>query len=402
MILLFNILVLGGTGWWIVRHFCGKFGLIAIWGMLAKVLGAVCLGCIYYFYYKEGDTFDLLTYIRHFNEIAATGFSNYLSELFTPIDPHQGNPRTVFFVLLMSPLGVLSQNSYVLLTGYLCLFSYWTSWTFLAAVDRFYPKVRQLAIVTFCFLPTYLFWASGLLKDTLVNGALFYLIASLITFYHTKKLGGVQWLLTMLLFGCLFMSRHYVAGLFCIFALLLLADQWIARYGIKARIALFAGISILGAYGIRFFFIRLRPERFPTTFYELHEKYLAISSARSNISFDLQPTWSSLIGNLPKSLWAGLFRPGVWEARNLLLVLESLQTAVLLIGFVLSAFLIRKIKSFPSVVLAMILFVIVLATFLPMAAPNFGSLSRYRVAFTPSLAFLVMYLPFRQFVRRDL
>lgn len=402
MTFLLNILILGGAGWLLCRRFYQKFGFTALIGLLAKVVGALCLGWVYFYQKQAGDTIGLWKYIIAFNEYHATTFGNYWNALFAPIDPYQGNPRSVFFVRLMGPFGLISQNSYLVLSGYLCLFSYWASWTFLTVVDRFYPKAQTVAMVAFCFLPAYLFWASGLLKDTLINGAFFYLIANLIVFYHTKKLSILQWILTAIMFVCLFMTRHYLAGLFSILASLLLTDQWVSKYGSKARIGLFAVISTLGVYGIRFFFIRLRPERFPITFHELHQQFFSNPTASSNIRFDLQPNWSSLLGKVPQSLWTGLFRPGLWEVKGFLQVLESLQTTTLLITFLLSALLMRKVKEFPSIVMVMGLLVIILATFLPLASPNFGSLSRYRVAYTPFLAFMVMYLPFQRFVRKDL
>ena len=58
----------------------------------------------------------------------------------------------------------------------------------------------------------------------------------------------------------------------------------------------------------------------------------------------------------------------------------------------------RRIKSFSTFSIAAILFVLVLATALPLSTPNFGSLSRYRVAFTPILTLLLAYIPYRKYV----
>lgn len=402
MIFFLNILILGGIGWWLGRRFHQKFGFVAIWGILAKVLGATSLGWLYCLYHEGGDTIALWQQIEAFNKTNATGIREYFSALLSGINPFQGNPRSIFFVRLMSPLGLISQDSYLLLSGYLCLFSYWASWSFFEAFDRYYPKARTLAMIAFCFLPTYLFWASGLLKDTLINGALFYLMASLLTLYHDRKLSLIQWCLTLVFFACLFMTRHYLAGLWIILLAITMVDQWMKKTTRSYRVMVFGLLLAIGAYCIRFFFIRLRPERFPITFHELQEQYRSNLTAGSNIGFDLEPTWWSLLSNLPGSLWTGLFRPGLWEVKNLFQVLEAVQTSILLACLLSSAFLYQRLKSFPIIIWFTLLFIVVLATFLPLAAPNFGSLSRYRVAFTPFLAFLVMYLPYRRFIGKDL
>lgn len=402
MILLLNIVLLTGLAWVLCRPFYQKFGPVAIWGLLAKALGAFSMGLIYHWYYTDGDTWLLWQQISAFNESATTGISGYLEALFSPINPYQENPRSIFFVRLMSPLGLISQNAYMALSGYLCLFSYWSSWSFASVIQRHYPKVRSLALVVFCFLPTYLFWASGLLKDTLINGCLLYLSAALVMFYHTKKLKPAQWILTLVLFWCLLMTRHFVAGVWSILAILLTLHQWVGRYGARVRWLVITSVLVVGAYSIRFFFIRLRPERFPITFHELYEQIVAKSAAGSIILFDLQPTWPSFLSNLPKSLWTGLFRPGLWEAGSVLQVLEAIQTTFFFACFGCTLVLIRKLQKIPMTVVMVMIFVVALATLLPLATPNFGSLSRYRVSFTPFLGFLLMYLPYRQFVKKDL
>ncbi len=390
-------------GYKLINQFKKSFGKLAYWGMLAKVLGVLLLALTYLYYYRDGDTLTLLRQIKEFNLNQGTSFSNYFSALFAPIDPFSGNPRTVFFIRLMSPFGILTGHQYFLISIPLLLFSYWTTWSFLTKTVPHYPKAKNLWVLCIGFLPTYLFWSSGLLKDTLANGCLMFLTGLLIEFYHRRELKLADAIIGVLLFYLLFMTRHYLAGIWSIFATIILLDRWSFKYGKSVRLIVFSIITVIGAYGIRFFFIRLRPERFPITFHELHEQIVAKSTPDGSIiTFDLQPTWFSFIMNLPKSLWTGLFRPGLWEAGSVLQLLESIQTTFLLIGFFLSGILVRKLRQLPLLVFPMVFFIIVLATLLPLATPNFGSLSRYRVAFTPFLAFLLFYLPYRQFVRKDL
>lgn len=386
----------------LIQKFRRPFGSIAYWGLLVKILGVLALGLTYQYYYGYGDTLTLLSQVKDFNLKNTSSFSGYISALLAPIDPFSGNPRSIFFIRLMSPFGLLFKHHHLFLSIPLLLFSYWASWSFLMKVVPHYPKAKNLLIICFGFWPAYVFWSSGLLKDTLINGCLMFLCGVLISIYHTRKIKWSDLFLGILLFYLLFMTRHYLAGLFCIIAVLLLSDQWVSKYGLRARLAFFTTISLLGGYGIRFFFIRLRPERFPITFHELQKQIIAKSSAGSIIHFDLEPTWASLLANFPKSIVTGLFRPGIWEANSILQVFESIQTSILLIGLIFSLALIRQVRQLSPVVLAMILFVVILATLLPLSTPNFGSLSRYRVAFTPFLAFLMLYLPFRRIVSKDL
>lgn len=386
----------------ISRRFASQLGLVAYWGLLAKFLGALALGLTYQLYYGYGDTFELLRHIEQFNHDHFVSVSQYFSGLFRPIDPHSGNPRSEFFIRFMSPIGLMTDHNYWLVSFGLALFSFWASWSLLSKTCTYYAKIKTLVIFCFGFFPTYLFWSSGLMKDTLINGCLMFLVGLLIEFHHEKKLKFRDIVLGAFLFYVLFMTRHYLAGIFAILALVILVDGFAVHLGKLARTAVFLTILLVGGYSIRYFFVRLRPERFPITFYELHEQIKAKSTPESFIPFHLEPTWTSLIINVPKAAGTGLFRPWIWEAQGLLQWMEAGLTTALLGLFLCSLILLRKLNSLPILVVVSIIFVLVLATALPLSTPNFGSLSRYRAVFSPMLMLLVAYIPYRKFILKDL
>ena len=399
--LILSVLLWLATVYWLVRKFMRKFGAVAIWGLGAKLIGGMSMGSLYLLYLEQGDTTVLIDMIRQFNETHSASFSQYITALFSPIDPYQGNPRTLFFSRLLSPVGFITRNNYWLLSLFPALFSYWASWSFLSKTVPHFPKIKTLLILCFGFFPTYLFWSSGLLKDTLTNGCLMFIAGLLVEYYHHRQVRLKDLVISSILFFLLFHTRHYLAGILAILTTLIVVGIWIGRFGKWTQVSAAVMILLTGAYCIRFVFIRLRPERFPITFHEVHEQIKAKSTAGS-IPFDLEPTWISLISNAPRALWTGLFRPGIWEVYNLFQGLEAGLHLLLLALSAISLPYFRKVSAPSLLIISTILFIMVLATALPLSTPNFGSLSRYRVAYTPFFAFLVAYLPYRRFVLKDL
>ena len=129
------------------------------------------------------------------------------------------------------------------------------------------------------------FWSSGLLKDTVINGSLLYLIGCLVAYLHTKKLNIIRLVLCAVLFYVLFMTRHYLAGILAILSFAVILDGWLKRYGKVTRTIAILLCLMIGAYSIRYFFIRLRPERFPITFHELHNQFRQKENPGSLIDF---------------------------------------------------------------------------------------------------------------------
>ena len=83
----------------------------------------------------------------------------------------------------------------------------------------------------------------------------------------------------------------------------------------------------------------------------------------------------------------------MWDAQNLFQWLTAVENLILLILAMGSLWNIRQISERKDRWLfwATITYVVVLATVLAFAAPNFGALTRYKVGFLPLLAFIIIF-----------
>lgn len=122
--------------------------------------------------------------------------------------------------------------------------------------------------------------------------------------------------------------------------------------------------------------------------------YNELSAPGEYVRFhDLGPTPWSMFINSPWALFSGLFRPLVWETSSLVQLAQGAENTLLL--FLFGAALLNLGEYARSehrlLVLALFAFVAGTCVFLTFSAPNFGTLSRYRVGYISFLAFIVLY-----------
>jgi hypothetical protein len=107
--------------------------------------------------------------------------------------------------------------------------------------------------------------------------------------------------------------------------------------------------------------------------------------------FQFDGSIKSYVVNLPLAIVYGLFRPLVFEAGNLWQLLVGLENSMILILFFIALWHFPKTKIFDNRFLwAAFLFILVLDVFLAFSTPNFGTLSRYKVAYWPFFVMLIL------------
>lgn len=151
----------------------------------------------------------------------------------------------------------------------------------------------------------------------------------------------------------------------------------------------FIGLLMLGSY--------LHPiltwSGFLQQLFEQHHAIVAMSSKENLILFDaFEPTLDSLLSHLPLALFSGLFRPGVWDAGNIFQWCAALENLGLLLLTIATIGNIKKLfqRPIPLLLWGTIAYILIMATLLAFAAPNFGTLVRYKIGFLPFLVLVVL------------
>ena len=381
-------------------------------GLTLKIIGAISLGLIYQFYYRGGDTFNYFDrgsrYIwEAFRDSPIIGlrllFANgeynpetfhYASEII-----YYNDLPSYFVVRVASFFDLFTFHTYSATAVLFAVFSFSGLWAMYTVFYRILPKMHlQLAIAIF-FIPSVFFWGSGILKDTITIGALgwgTYAFAEIFLFRRNFLSGSIILLLS---FFMIYEIKIYI--LLCLVPALMI---WfylstigkVKNLVLKTMILPFTIVLLFigGYYSVKFIGEenhRYNLERLSYTA-ESTARWLSYVSERQEGSGytlgDFDYSTAGILRKTPAAIWVTLFRPYLWEAKNLVMFISAIESLLLLIFtmFVMGSVITKKrigiLISNPIVIFCLI-FSITFAFAIGLSTYNFGTLVRYKIPMMP-------------------
>lgn len=371
--------------------------------LLLKLAAGIVLGLIY----RELGSGDTLHFYHEGIEIAQRSDNSWLAyfeRLTTANYPeYKGEARTEFFTKLLSPFLILTNNNYWLTAIYLSLINFLCTWFFIRALLKIFPDLKWPALISFMLVPSVVFWSSGILKDSLANGMTFLLFAFAITYDTNRKIRIWEYFLAAIALVLVIKLKFYVGALVILGLSLIVLIRIVSTF-IRGNVA-WVMLGMLGVgslYLVSLIDYNLHLSHLPLSIYENNQAILKASDPGQAISFTMEPSWISLLINAPQFLLYGLFGPFPFQGNpyNIIYWLENI-TLLILIFFNFKLLFIEKVQPrFHKLFWFAICFVLVLATFLPMSSPNFGTLTRYKAVYLPLLFMFLSYLPIQKMLKK--
>ncbi|HEY0030187.1 MAG TPA: hypothetical protein VGC65_05470, partial [Bacteroidia bacterium] len=154
-------------------------------GIVVKLIGAIAICLIYQLYYKGGDTveyFKSATAITNLLEKDNFAFfdvmlGNNSPENYSFFDSTTGWPtywhdeKSLFVARLVVPLYILSFHNFIITAVLLAWICYTGIWRLFLLFNREFPELQKQLAISILFIPSVVFWGSGLLKDTITLSA---------------------------------------------------------------------------------------------------------------------------------------------------------------------------------------------------------------------------------------
>ena len=383
--------------------------------LAAKLLAGLALGWLYTHHSPTGgDTVAFFHDACQLAELARQSPGAYARVLFLSQFPtahfpdtllYAAEPRSFLFIKLLSLANLLTGSNYWLSGVYFSLFSCWGAWHLANVLAAHFPTQRTAAAWAFLGVPSVVFWSAGVIKESLAVGSLGLVTAMWLPVLLGKATGRWQMVLKMLASGLLLVLlwklKYYYFAVYvpCLAAggLTLLTSRGLGVQRPEVILLLwfsYAGMLVGVASQVH---PNLRPEAFLAVLTENHDVLYTRSAPGRRIEFyDLQATLPRVLVNLPLALISGLFRPLPGEGGTGLALLAGLENAVLLVLTLLAlGRLARRHITPPSTEELVLLvttgvYISTLAALLALSTPNFGTLSRYKVAFLPFLTYLLL------------
>lgn len=374
-----------------------SIGHFFIPALVMKIVAGVAVGGLYTYYYKYGDTLLYFEDAKVLANLFYSDWRSYLEFIINGADVrlhYNDNPRALFFVKLISPLAIITNNNYWLTTVYLSIASFFASWYFVLTVQKHYFNLLNGAIVGFLFFPSVVFWSSGLVKESIAMVSLAVLFSFFIQLINDCELGWKKIIIGIVLSWLLFQIKYYYVAAFVLAispTLILKYIQW----RIKIRHTTFSWIILLllVGLGVSMLHPNLSLNRFIDVIVENNRLYdNHIDLAKTIQYYNLQNTIISVIINSPIAFFSILFRPLIFETVSWLQVVLSFENMLIMTMLVISIVKLRTVNiKITPILISCLVYIFVLCVFLGLSTPNFGSLSRYRISFLPILIMLLSY-----------
>lgn len=295
-------------------------------------------------------------------------------------------------------------GSYFGATAIYSLISFIGLWKLFLVFRRQYPLLEKEMAFATLFVPSVVFWGSGILKDTLTIGMLGFLIYAIDKYFFRKQKGLVVLATILTSASLIFYAKPYI--LISITPAIII---WVI-YSYKDRIKLsivrilFVPFLITTILGVTYVGLKLTSKFIPK--YALENLLVSAQSMQNwhyqegknsseengrGSSYSLGFYEETLDGVLTKFFPAvnvTLFRPYIWEAKNsgmLAAAIESLIVLIISVYLILGTGIFRFIRLLNSdpFLLMCLMFSILFAFAVGFSAYNFGALVRYKIPCIP-------------------
>jgi len=380
---------------------------------------AVLLGVLYQYYYGGGDTFQYHTngsrvLAQAILEDPVVGIPLFFSDN-PEIDGAYkyyrqiqffGVPKTFLMLRIGAFFDLFTFRTYSATALLFALFSFSGLWMLYSVLCEAFPKIHRALAWSSLFVPTVLFWGSGILRDTVTLGALAFAFAALIRITQLRKYGKGEIILLFLALAVIYFTKVYF--LICLLPAMIVMSFLSIFSKIKSfllRLVLFIPLALLFV-PTTFYLVRTAVEDDPNyaldniaetariTAYDIG--FYTGRSAGSTYSLgELDGTFQSLLRLAPDAVVVSLFRPFIWEVRNPLMLLSAMESMVILLLTIYVLIktrmgIVRSILKNP-IALSFMIFAIGFAFAVGISTYNFGTLSRYRIpVLAPYLTSLVI------------
>jgi hypothetical protein len=393
-------------------------------GLVIKVLASVVFCLVYAFYYRDGG--DTIAYWWGAESIKNLFYSNgeyYLSEMlnsssnenfFNHYDADTGWPpgwlyrsnRHFFVCKAASFICLFIPGSFLGVSVFFGFISYMAIWKLFETFTHHFPHLTKNLRWAILFLPSTLFWCSGIMKDTIVLTGVCWIVYETDQFLRpdTRK-KPIRMILQILIWGWLILSvKPYV--IIALAPAWLLWMNYIPLSRIKSTILkyylipiAFVGSSfvVFQIYSASTIESEYSPDNMVDRAVIVRKDFSNNETYGSNRykAVEVDNSGAGLLRAVPESLISGMFRPFIWEARTPFILISAIENIFILFYFIYALLKLRPrgflkfVGSHPLILFSFI-FSVLLAFIVGFTSILFGVLIRFRTPFLPFLMSFVI------------
>jgi hypothetical protein len=377
-----------------------------------KIFGALSVGLVYQYYYTGGG--DTTHYFNGAGTIFRAMFESpykaflllmakdqpiYEAYEYTSEIMFYGDGPSYFICKLASIFSLLSFHTYSIIALFFALISFSGIWAMYLALYKMYPNLHKEFAIALFYIPSVFFWGSGILKDTVTLGALGW------AFYAFTNIFIRKTQLRRSIF-ILFLSSYFILSIkiYILLCFIPAISVWLfsifsnqiksptTRNFLRPFFFILAiAFGLLAAGQISADNDKYSLDKIAETSTTTSSYLLSQSISDRGSGYDLGTNDGTIIGFLskaPQAIWVTLFRPYLWESKNVNMLFAAVESFFVLILCITT---IRKvgisnvfglIKSNDFLTFSFI-FSFTFAFAIGVSTSNFGTLVRYKIPLLP-------------------
>ncbi|MBL4752386.1 MAG: hypothetical protein JKY52_02130 [Flavobacteriales bacterium] len=395
-------------------------------GLFIKLFSGIVICLIYVYYYGGGDTtayyrggvamanlfmkdpmlyFDVL-----FGDVGQGSWFYY--DMSTGWPPHFmfKDEKTYFVIQLVSVFLILTFKTFIPATILIAWLSYTGIWRMYLLFCEQFPHLTKHLATAILFMPSVVFWGSGMLKDAFTFSCVCWFVYA-IYYFAIKKEKLVFHLFCLVVSSYLLITiKPYIFISLMPGSLLWVSFERIAAIkNVFIKIFVFPVVLSIAVGVIALIMSQVSGELGTYSSFDkviekatVNQEDLTRAEAYGDNFFDIggiDPTPMGLLKKAPVAISATLFRPYMWEVRNPVMLLSALENTFIvffcmwLLLRINIITILRRIVSNPLVLFS-IMFSIFFAFAVGISTPNFGALVRYKIPAIPfflSSLFILYY-----------
>ncbi len=378
--------------------------------LFLKVLGAVAFACIYQFYYGYGDTFRFYNMGVFFTDILKDSPEDFITVYFTGSTEYYTEKSYIYdFDFLYNPhlqnvvvarfssfIGLFTGGSFLLISIGFSILSATGLWKLWQAFAGMFPKLIKPLGWCILFVPSIIFWGSGLIKDSLTIGALGWLMYGSWQLFYLKRKVALSVFIILLSSTLLYIIKAYILLSFLPALLLWIGARYykkISNRQVRFLLAPFLLIMV-GMVGVAInnivtqYYEELTLESIASTAINQQASVKQYESGSVYDLGELDPSFTGILKKIPLAIATTLYRPLIWEVNSVVMLFSALENLVVLV-FTFWVLFKTGFKNFFRLIFSngmvgfCFLFAAVFSIGVGISSANFGTLVRYKLPGIP-------------------
>lgn len=320
--------------------------------------------------------YDYLTNLFH------NPYEDGLSNFFASSNSYWNDLKSNIFIKLLSIFDIFSFGNYYINIIFYSFITFFGSIAIYRVMADVFKDRKNTVLITTFFIPSFFYWATGIYKEGLIFMAISFIIYHIYFGSKEYRPSFARYTGVLLGFFILFVLRNFIL-LLIIPAIIgwLLANKWP-----KYSLACFAGVFLF--FCLLFFDLRYIDSKldFPQMVVNKQQTFIQIVGNSTIPIRELEPTAISFVKNIPQAIALSSLRPYPTDIRHFFSLVSAVETALIILLFLLSIFFRRKhVTQNKNLVYFCALFSILLLLSIGFSVNNLGAIVRYRSVVIPLL-----------------